>query len=188
MLTWRVWMCHRSSLAPWCTRTSFWEDGDRLGVVLTLVASWLIHDISGAKKWDFFSLNGAKAFSLSSFRWRTQKETIIQGSMSCDNGSHSWGPSQAPQLPVESTENLRERMKGEEDVCQYGATYKPPVFANKLENSVSFNYCPVHLQTADLSLCLSPWDTDSRRRRLRALLVLFLSVTVIYIGWTKSYP
>jgi len=49
-----------------------------------------------------------------------------------------------------------------------------PVFASKLGNRASFNYCPVHLQMADLSPCLSPQDADCHQRRLRALLVLVL--------------
>lgn len=46
--------CYRSSLAPCCICTYFWEDGHRLGVVLILVSFWLIHDILGDMKWDIF--------------------------------------------------------------------------------------------------------------------------------------
>lgn len=45
---------YRSSLAPCCICTYFWEDGHRLGVVLILVSFWFIHDILGDMKWDNF--------------------------------------------------------------------------------------------------------------------------------------
>lgn len=102
-----------------------------------------------------------------------------------------WGtlvtPSHATQLLIEPAENLRERAEGEEVMSQYGANSKPSVFTNKLNNGVRFNYCPIHLQPADLSLCLSPWDADSCQRRLGALLLLFPCIAVIYVGQTKIY-
>lgn len=75
---------------------------------------------------SFFSVNGAKSSSLSSFRRKTQKETIIQGDVSCDNESCSWHSSQATQLLMETAENLREQAEGEEDMSQYSANSTHP--------------------------------------------------------------
>jgi len=91
MLAWGVWMCTLLQKVPsalthlhiFLRKRAAMRSSPNFGSLLTY--PWYMRWY----KTGFFSLNSANSFSLSSCKWRTQKETIIQWSVSCHYGSHN---------------------------------------------------------------------------------------------------
>lgn len=183
MLAWRIWMYKLLQKLPWDLmhlHVFLWRRTQTRGssnFVYLLTYPWHLR----CYETGFFSSKWCNFLLSFILQMKNTKRDLCTGAHELKQWIMLIMPFPVISACQGACRKLEWKNKGEKDVYQYTANYKTPIFTNNLENNASFNYCPVHLQIADLSLCLSPWDANSCQRRLRMFLVLYLCITVIYV-------